>query len=61
MFGRNLFGVIAASGVIAAIGYMLVPRRRNRFALNINRWSTPLRNVMNVVNMGRTLLRAVGR
>jgi hypothetical protein len=61
MFGRNLIGVIAASGLIAAIGFMIAPRRRRRFGFRINRLPGPLRNMMNVINMSRTLLRAVTR
>ncbi|MDA5109973.1 MULTISPECIES: hypothetical protein [Brevibacillus] len=62
MSGRNLIGVIAASGLIAAIGFMVAPRRRRRrFGFRFNRLPVSLRNVMNVINMSRTLLRAVAR
>lgn len=48
MSGRNILGVIVTSGVIAGIGYMMLPRKRQGFSLKsarmlmkrwkINRW-----------------------
>ncbi|CAJ1003345.1 MULTISPECIES: hypothetical protein [Bacillales] len=62
MSGRNLIGVIAASGLIAAVGFMVSPRRRKRrFGIRVNRMPVSLRNMMNVINMSRSLLRAVAR
>jgi hypothetical protein len=61
MFGRGLLGVILTSGVIAAIGYMLMPRRRNRlFSFNkmMDRWPLSRRDVM---RFGRVLLRQAAR
>ncbi len=61
MFRRNLIGVIATSGIVAAVGYLLIPRRRKWFGLNMKRLPVSFRNLMNVVNMGRTFMRGFAR
>jgi|GEM_PF-1263715 len=33
MNGRNLVGIIVTGGVIAGIGYMMLPRRRKGFSM----------------------------
>jgi hypothetical protein len=60
MFGRGLLGVILTSGIVAAIGYMLMPRRRNRFFSfkQMDRWPLSRRDVM---RFGRMLLRQAVR
>jgi hypothetical protein len=61
MMGRNLLGVIATSGIIAAVGYLLIPRRRNWFSFNINRLPFSMRNIRKWTNISRKLMRAVAR
>ncbi|MFY0543384.1 hypothetical protein [Brevibacillus sp. H7] len=61
MVGRNLLGLIATSGILAAVGYLLIPRRRNRFALNLNRLPFSLRDIRRWANISRKLIRAVAR
>lgn len=60
MFGRGLLGVILTSGVVAAIGFMLRTRRRNRlFSFNLmDRLPISRRDVM---RFGRVLLRQASR
>jgi hypothetical protein len=60
MFGR-LLGVIATSGIIAAVGFMLAPRRRNRFRFSINRLPFSLRDLKRMMRTGQKLVRAVAR
>lgn len=58
LFRRNLLGVIATGGIVAAIGYMLIPKRRSRFSFNMNRWPLSLRDV---TRMSRMLMRGFAR
>jgi hypothetical protein len=60
MFGRML-GVIATGGILAAVGFMLAPRRKNRFRLNISRWPFSYRDLQRMLRFGRKLVRAVAR
>lgn len=58
MFGRGILGVLVTSGVIAGIGYMLMPRRRNHFSLRAMRgmFSQRMWN-----RIGRMMMRSVSR
>jgi len=61
MVGRNLLGILATSGIIAAVGYLLKPRRRNRFSFNINRLPFSMRDIRKWANISRKLMRAAAR
>ncbi|MGD8188884.1 hypothetical protein ACQCN2_02675 [Brevibacillus ginsengisoli] len=55
MFGRGILGKIITGGILAAIGYMLMPKRRNRMML-LRQWPISRRDLWKV---GRYLARAV--
>ncbi|RNB90640.1 hypothetical protein EDM56_09105 [Brevibacillus fluminis] len=62
MSRRNLLSVLITSGIVAAIGYMLMPKRRNGFSLNINRLPLSRKNMMKAGAMlFRSLRTAVAR
>ncbi|NGQ94237.1 hypothetical protein G3578_03490 [Brevibacillus sp. SYP-B805] len=61
MTGRGLLGVILTSGLIAGIGYMLLPQRKNRFtrrAMKAFRWALAKRNLG---RWGRMVMRSAAR
>ncbi|WNC16768.1 hypothetical protein RGB73_10750 [Brevibacillus brevis] len=61
LFTRSLLRVLATSGIVAVIGYLMAPRRRSRFSLNWNRLPFSMRDVQRMVKTGRKLMRAVAR
>lgn len=61
MIVRNLMRVITAGGIVAAIGYMLAPRRRRGFAFTINRSPVSMRDVQKLMKASRKLMRAMAR
>ncbi len=58
MFGRGLLRKIVTGGIIAAIGYLLIPRRRNRWFVNMKRWPLSQRDLWKI---GRGLVRGWAR
>lgn len=57
MFGRGIIRKIITGGLLAAIGYMLMPKRRNRMML-LKQWPLSRRDLWKV---GRSLARAVAK
>jgi len=53
--------VLATSGIVAVIGYLMAPRRRSRFSLNWNQLPFSMRDVTRMLKTGRKLMRAVTR
>ncbi|MED4585581.1 hypothetical protein [Brevibacillus choshinensis] len=58
---RSLLRILATSGIVAVIGYLMAPRRRSRFSFNLNRLPFSMRNMQRMVKTGRKLMRAVAR
>ncbi|MFP3389118.1 hypothetical protein [Brevibacillus sp. SIMBA_040] len=61
LFIRSLLRVLATSGIVAVIGYLMAPRRRSRFSLNLNRLPFSMRDVRRMLKTSRKVLRAVTR
>ncbi|HBZ80220.1 hypothetical protein EN829_051570 [Mesorhizobium sp. M00.F.Ca.ET.186.01.1.1] len=61
LFTRSLLRVLATSGIVAVIGYLMAPRRRSRFSLNWNQLPFSMRDVTRMLKTGRKLMRAVTR
>ncbi|MFD2369809.1 hypothetical protein ACFSO0_07510 [Brevibacillus sp. GCM10020057] len=61
MVMKSLLRVLAASGIVAVIGYLMAPRRRSGFSLNWNRLPFSMRNMQRMMKTGRKLMRAVAR
>ncbi|USG64066.1 hypothetical protein NDK47_18125 [Brevibacillus ruminantium] len=61
MIVRSLIRVIAASGLVAAVGFLMAPRRRRGFSFNINRWPFSMRDVQKLMKVSRKFMRAVAR
>ncbi|MFE1626028.1 hypothetical protein ACFLFF_04675 [Brevibacillus reuszeri] len=61
LFIRSLLRVLATSGIVAVIGYLMSPRRRSRFSLNLNRLPFSMRDVQRMLKTSRKLMRAVTR
>jgi len=61
LFIRSLLRVLATSGIVAVIGYLMAPRRRSRFSLNLNRLPFSMRDVQRMLKTSRKLMRAVTR
>ncbi|MGC5328825.1 hypothetical protein [Brevibacillus sp. SYSU BS000544] len=57
MFARGLLGKVLAGGLLAAIGYMLMPKRRNRMMM-FTQWPMSRRNLW---KMGRSITRAFAK
>lgn len=57
MFARGLLGKVLAGGLLAAIGYMLMPKRRNRMMM-VNQWPVSRRDLF---KMGRSITRAIAK
>ncbi len=55
MFGRGLLGKIITGGLLAAIGYLLMPKRRSRFML-LKQWPLSRRDLWKA---GRLFARAI--
>lgn len=57
MFRRNLFSVLITSGILAVVGYLIMPKRRRQgFSLNINRYPLFRKNMWKT---GTTLFRSL--
>jgi hypothetical protein len=55
-------GVIATSGVVAIIGYLLAPRRKKKgFTLNFIRMPFSMKDVSRMMKASRKLMRAMAR
>ncbi|KNB73956.1 hypothetical protein ADS79_08520 [Brevibacillus reuszeri] len=61
LFIRSLLRVLATSGIVAVIGYLMAPRRRSRFSLNWNRLPFSMRDVRRMLKTSRKMMRAVTR
>jgi len=61
LFIRSLLRVLATSGIVAVIGYLMAPRRRSRFSLNLNRLPFSMRDVRRMLKTSRKMMRAVTR
>jgi len=57
MMNRGVIGTLVTGGVLAAVGYMLMPRRRNRF-MDMSRWFV---NRIDMRKMMRFFTRAMAR
>lgn len=59
---RNLIRVLATSGAVALIGYLMAPRRRRKgFSFNLNRLPFSMKDVMRMARSGRKMIRAAMR
>ncbi|WP_396134816.1 hypothetical protein [Brevibacillus nitrificans] len=58
---RSLLRVLATSGIVAIIGYLMAPRRRSRFSFKWNRMPFSMRDMQRMMKTGRKLMRAVAR
>ena len=58
----RLMGVLATSGILALIGYLIAPRRRKKgFSFNLNRLPFSMKDVMRMVKSSRKMIRAAIR
>ncbi|WP_238933607.1 hypothetical protein [Brevibacillus choshinensis] len=59
---RSLLRILATSGIVAVVGYLMSPRRRrSRFSLFMNRLPFSMRDMQRMMKTGRKLMRAVAR
>ncbi|MCM3080072.1 MULTISPECIES: hypothetical protein [Brevibacillus] len=62
LFTRSLMRIIATSGIVAFIGYLMAPRRKKKgFSLNFKRMPFSMKDVSRMVKASRKLMRAVTR
>lgn len=61
MVMRSLLRVLATSGIVAVIGYLMAPRRRSRFSMGWKRMPFSMRDMQRMMKTGRKLMRAVAR
>lgn len=59
---RSLIRMLAASGIVAFIGYLMAPRRRKKgFSFNLSGLRFSMKDVMRMAKASRKMIRAAMR